>query len=102
MIADWGRIAQSVNVYSVETSNRFADMSMAMDLAQTMEVLTRLRGAPADEAAFLARLDERPQGVVHKDADGNQHVAVLGWGLWAYRWQRNLIFDVARGAAQRR
>jgi hypothetical protein len=29
MIADWGRIAQSVNVYSVETSNRFADMSLA-------------------------------------------------------------------------
>ena len=76
-------------------------MSMAMDLAQTMEVLTRLRGAPADEAAFLARLDERPQGGVYEDADGNQHVAVLGWGLWAYRWQRNLIFDVASGADQR-
>ena len=36
-----------------------------------------------------------------KDAEGHPQVAVLGWGLWAYRWQRNLIFDVSSGATQR-
>jgi hypothetical protein len=98
---DWGHIALSGNA-SVGTSNRFADLSLAMDLGEAAEVLTRLGGAVTDEAGFLEALNERPGGAVVRSAEGKPQLAVLGWGLWADRFQRNLVFDLMTGSHYRR
>jgi len=59
-IPDWGLIALNAGGLSVETANRFADLSIVMELAEAGEVLTTLRGAPPHEAAFLEALNEQP------------------------------------------
>jgi hypothetical protein len=100
-IPDWGRIALSASGLSVETVNRFADLSIAMELAEAGEVLTALRGAPADEVAFLEAMNERPGRLVTRGAAGQAPLAVLGWGLWADRAQRHLLYDLAVGSYSR-
>lgn len=101
-IPDWGLIALSGRGYSVETGNRFADLSLMMELAQAAEVLTSLHGAPTDQASFLESLDERPEGLVGRDATGQLRIAVIGWGLWADRFQRSIVFGLARGVGHRK
>lgn len=100
-IPDWGRIALNAGGLSVETANRFADLSIALELAEAGEVLTALRGAPADQAAFLESLDEQPQRLVTRSPMGQASLAVLGWGLWADRAQRHLLYELAVGAWSR-
>ena len=100
-IPDWGLIALNAGGLSVETGNRFADISIMMEVAEAGEVLTVLRGAPPDEAAFLEALDERPGRIVTRDATGQARLAVLGWGLWADRAQRDLVYELAVGAYYR-
>jgi len=97
LIPDWGRIALTADAPSVATGNRFADLSVATDLAEAAEVLALLRGAPANESDFLEALNERPAGSLLVHPGGQPRVAVLGWGLWADRFQRNLVFDLMMG-----
>jgi tetratricopeptide (TPR) repeat protein len=101
MLPDWGRIALSYFSPSVGTSNRFADLTLALDLADAGEVLTRLRGAPPDEAGYLEALNQRPESCVRPDVEGKPRLAVLGWELWADRFQRSLVFDLFRGNSHR-
>ncbi len=101
VIPDWGRIALSYFSPSVGTSNRFADVTIAMDLADLTEVLGRLREAPADEAGFFEALNQRPESSVRPDAKGQPRLVVLGWELWADRFQRSLVFDLFRGNSHR-
>jgi hypothetical protein len=101
VIPDWGRIALSNFSPSVGTSNRFADVTIAMDLADLTEVLGRLREAPADEAGFFEALNRKPESSVRPDAKGKPRLVVLDWELWADRFQRSLVFDLIRGNAHR-
>lgn len=100
-VPDWGLIALSAGGLSVEAANRFADVSIWMGLAEATEVLNILRGAPADEAAFLETLDERPGPLLRREASAWARPAVLGWGLWADRAQRHLLLGLAVGAYYR-
>jgi hypothetical protein len=98
---DWGLVAMD-EYLSVEVANRFADATPALVLQEAAEALADLRGPPADEAAFLAALGERPGRLVERDDAGKPRLRVLGWGLWADRAQRHLVFGLVSGASSRR
>jgi len=100
-IPDWGRLALSYEFRSMGTSNRFADLSMAMDLREAAEVLMLLHAAPADMSGFFEVVNERPGGSVRRDSDGTARLAVLGRDLWANRFQRTLVFDLEMGDRRR-
>lgn len=100
-IPDWGRLALSYEYRSMGTSNRFADLSMAMDLREAAEVLTLLHAAPADMSGFLEVANERPGRSVRRESDGTPRLAVLGRDLWANRFQRTLVFDLEMGDRRR-
>lgn len=96
---EWGRIALDARAPTVGTHNRYAQLTLALDLAQTADVITRLRGTPSDEASFFEALNERPGASVRPDAEGKPRIDVLGLGLWADRLQRNLICDLTNVSA---
>jgi hypothetical protein len=96
-LPDWGAIALDAYSLSVETANRFADVTPMLQLMEAGEVRTALYAAPADGDALLAALNERPGPVVTRGAGGESRVEVLGWGLWADRAQRHLVFGLMQG-----
>lgn len=100
-LSDWGRIALSASSPSVGTSNRFADFQIAADLAEATEVMTELRGAPVDEGRFFDSLNEGASGSVERGPEGRARIAVLGWSLWAGRFQRNLASALVYGYKNR-
>jgi tetratricopeptide (TPR) repeat protein len=94
---DWALIALDARSLSVETANRFADMAPMRTLMEAGEVRTALRGAPAEGEDPLPALNERPGPLVTRSAGGEPRVEVLGWGLWADRAQRHLVFGLMQG-----
>jgi tetratricopeptide (TPR) repeat protein len=98
---DWGRLALSSMSPSMGTFNRFADVSLAMDMGEAAEVLRLLHAAPADEAGFFDALNEEPGGSIRRDKDGRARIAVIGKELWASRFQRNVVFDLETGHRRR-
>ena len=95
-LSAWGRIVLCAASASMETSNRFADVELGRTLSDTMAVMHALRGAPADESSFFAALNETAGGSLRRDA-GAPRIEVLGWGLWAARFQRDLMFAIHNG-----
>lgn len=93
----WGRIALCAASPSLGASNRFADLQVGIDFAETTEVLHALREAPADESAYFAALNESPAGTLVRDVGPAPGVAVVGWGLWASRLQQNLVSALLNG-----
>jgi hypothetical protein len=92
-IPDWGLIALNAG-FSVETGNRFAPASPMWAMAEAGEVWAAMGREPLDPDDFLERLNERAGRLVERDAAGDVRPAVLGWGLWADRAQRHLLFGL--------
>jgi tetratricopeptide (TPR) repeat protein len=42
----------------------------------------------------MEALNERPARHIQRDESGQPHAGVLGWGLWADRTQRHLVFEL--------
>jgi len=59
-----------------------------------MAAFAATRTVPAAESDSLEALNQRPAGFLLEHSGGEPHVAVLGWGLWADRFQRNLVYSV--------
>ena len=91
-IADWGRIVLNGG-FSVQSGNRFAPVASAVEMAEAAEVWTALRHEAFDDMdRLLDALNQRPAGLLVRDENGAVRPAVLGWGLWADRAQRHLVF----------
>jgi hypothetical protein len=92
-VADWAWIALDCG-FSVETGNRFAEMAPAFAMSEAAEVLQAMRDAPPEDTdRLLEALNERPRRLVSIEG-GKPRLAVLGWGLWADRGQRHLLFGL--------
>jgi tetratricopeptide (TPR) repeat protein len=100
-VPDWGLIALNGDSLSVDTASRFADPAIEWELAEGSEVLRGLRRTPDAEASLLEVVNERPSNCVTRGTDGQAQLSVLGWGLWADRIQRNLIFEIMTAAYSR-
>jgi len=96
-IPDWSVIALAANDLSVETANRFADMAPALQLMEAGEVWSAPHGGQAECQDLLRALNERPGPLVARSGDGAPRAEVLGWGLWADRAQRHLVFGLMQG-----
>jgi hypothetical protein len=99
-LSAWGRIALCSASASVGTSNRFADVELGMTLSEAMTVMRALRGSPADEASVFAALNESARGSVRHDAN-TPRIELLEWGLWASRFQRDLVSAIHNGWTNR-
>ncbi|MFN8093624.1 MAG: hypothetical protein U0599_15680 [Vicinamibacteria bacterium] len=93
-VLDWGLLAMNAEALSVETANRFADVAPALQVAEAGEAWVALGGPAVDEAGMMRALDERPAGLVATRPDGRAQPDPLGWGLWADRAQRHLVFEL--------
>ena len=94
---DWSGIALDAYPLSVDTANRFAEMAPVQYLMEAAQVRAALRGAPVEREDPTAALNERPGPLVTRAAGGEPHVEVLGWGLWADRAQRHVVFGLMQG-----
>jgi tetratricopeptide (TPR) repeat protein len=94
-LPDWGAIA--LDSPSVETANRFADVTPVRQLVEAAEVRTALHGALGEGEDLIPALNERSGPLVARGADGEPRVEVLDWGLWADRAQRHLAFGLMQG-----
>jgi hypothetical protein len=95
-VPDWGTIALESRALSVETGNRFAVLAPVLQMSEVQAVRTAMGRMPADHAALMAALNERPTRHVTRSSAGAPRVSVLGWGLWADRTQRHLVFELMR------
>lgn len=93
-VLDWGLVALNAESASVESGNRFADVAPMLQLAEAGEAWTALGGKAEDAQGMMRALNERPEGLVTADAAGRPRVAVIGWGLWADRTHRHIVFEV--------
>ena len=93
-VLDWGLVALNAESASVESGNRFADVAPMLQLVEAGEAWTALGGKAEDASGMMRALNERPEGLVTADAAGRPRVAVIGWGLWADRTQRHIVFEV--------
>ena len=97
-ISDWGKILIDAGA-SVESYNRFAPAAAVAEMMEASEVGQALgRPSPTDVDGLLEALDARPRGLLERDASGRLRPAVLGWGLWADRAQRHLVFALGAEA----
>ena len=94
---DWAGIALDAPSLSVDTANRFAEMAPVLPLVEAGEVRTALRGAALEREDPIPALNERPGPLVTRGAGGEPRVEVLGWGLWADREQRHVVFGLMQG-----
>jgi tetratricopeptide (TPR) repeat protein len=91
-IPDWGLMALNSGG-SVESYNRFAPGGAASVIAEAAAVWDGLGRPPFDDLGrFLEALNARPGRLLASGDTGEVRPAVLGWGLWADRAQRHLVY----------
>jgi tetratricopeptide (TPR) repeat protein len=91
-VPDWGLMALNGGG-SVETYNRFAPGAAMSVIAEAAAVWDGLDRPPFDDLeGFLEALNARPGRLLVRDDTGGARPAVLGWGLWADRAQRHLVY----------
>ena len=95
-IPDWGLLTLEAGGASVESANRFAAMAPMLEVAEAGAVITAMGRPPSDHAALMEALNERPARLVSRDASGKTRIGVVGWGLWADRAQRHLVFELSQ------
>ncbi len=95
-LPDWATIGLESRAFSVDTGNRYAALAPVLQMAEAQAVLTTMERMPADHAGLLDALNERPTRHVTRSSEGTPRVSVLGWGLWADRTQRHLVFELMR------
>jgi hypothetical protein len=90
-VGDWARIALEVGG-SVEQWQVFAGHAVATETVEAAEVWELLYGKPAAGDAWATALNARPQRLIVEDND-RVTPRVLGWGMWARFFQRNVCFS---------
>jgi tetratricopeptide (TPR) repeat protein len=91
-MGDWGRIALARGM-TVEQGHVFSRSVTGLDLKDAGETWAAFHGAPLPPEKLAQALNARPERLIAAGPDGTARPRVIGWGLWARYFQRNLCFD---------
>lgn len=97
-MSDWARIAFSGGLakdegtLSVDEGNALGDWLVATDLNDATEVWRALHGTTLQPEKVVEALNNRPGRLLAAEASGKVRPRVVGWGLWARFFERNLCF----------
>lgn len=92
-LPDWGRLAMSA-YFSVGVGHRLADTQLRAEFAEVGATYKLFWGAPLTQGSLVPELNVPPSHCVTTDAAGHARPRVVGWGLWAGFFQRQLCLAI--------
>ncbi len=92
-IPDFVRIANQGN-YSVAMGHELVELSLPLEYKEIASIYELSRQQPVDTNTIITALNQMPDRCFSPGPDGKTGVHVIGWGLWAGFFQRQLCFAV--------
>jgi len=86
---DFARIANEAD-YSVETGHQLLAVSLPLELREIATVYKLSRGRAIAKNDLVGELNAMPGRCIETDGNRGAQVRVIGWGLWAGFFQRQL------------
>lgn len=90
-IPDFIRLANEGN-YSVAVGHELVELSLPLEYKEIETIYPLSRQQPLDTNTFITALNQMPDRCFSPGPDGKFGVHVIGWGLWAGFFQRQLCF----------
>jgi tetratricopeptide (TPR) repeat protein len=90
-MSDWGRIA--LERPTVEQGNVFRSSLLAIEIDEALRTWEAFHGQSLSALELAEKLNARPERLIVTDTDGKATPRVIGWGVWARFFQRNLCFE---------
>ena len=100
-IGDWGRITLDTGGH-VEKGAIFSASLASADMSEAAEIWRILHVADLPKGKITDALNAPPQRLVSAEAAARPEPHVLGWGVWARFYQRNLMSAADASAEFRR
>jgi tetratricopeptide (TPR) repeat protein len=88
-IPDFVRIANE-NDPSVETGHELLDLALPLEFGELGAVYRLARDKPLKKENLVAELNPMPEHCFSNSQDGQTGLHIIGWGLWAGFFQRQL------------
>jgi len=90
-VGDWARLAFHSGV-SVEQGHLFSPLLVDAEMREAAEVYEILHRSPLPPDKIAEPLNAKPQRLVAVEGAAKPAPQVIGWGVWARFFQRNLVF----------